>query len=477
MAKPTTVAAGSFRKEMRCEELAIDIPLVMELAQWPECCIYKVPKKLREVKKEAYTPKLISIGPLHHGEYELLSMQMLKLNYLREFCYRAKTCHEDIARFIEEKEQRIRRCYKDISDYDLSSEDFVNMVVLDSIFIIELFLRSAATDRRSRRASTCGEDESYTSEEDGYIVRGDCIASNPLLRKHIQQDLLLLENQLPFFILDELHTKFSWFEQNKYISFVELTCNYLFPESKTMKDKIDKEKVKHFTDLMRYLYHPPKDCDGAAPIKNLHNAKKLEDAGVILEKDEKKTLLDIDFQEGDLWNIFPGFIVSWILLFLPCLDHIEWLKKTQTILKVPVFEVNDETEGIFRNVMALEQCHYPDKAYICNYFVLLDYLINTRDDVELLVEKGIIVNKLGSYKAVATMVNRLCLEITGENHYYIKLVKDINDYYEDSWNRNMGYLRTVYFRDVWRGTATVVGVIVLFVTFLNFLRPFVFKNI
>ena len=44
-------------------------------------------------------------------------------------------------------------------------------------------------------------------------------------------------------------------------------------------------------------------------------------------------------------------------------------------------------------------------AYICNYFVLLDDLINTREDVEFFVEKGIIVNALGSNKAVAIMVN------------------------------------------------------------------------
>ena len=155
----------------------------------------------------------------------------------------------------------------------------------------------------------------------------------------------------------------------------------------------------------------------------------------------------------------------------------KWLKKTQTILKVPAFEVNDETEGIFRNAMALEQCLYPSEAYICNYLVLLDYLISTRDDVELLVEKGIIVDALGSNKAVATMVNRLCLEIIEKNSYYEELARKIKEYYDKPWNRNMGSLRTVYFCDVWRGTATVVGVIVLFVTFLNFLRPFVFKNI
>ena len=58
----------TLEKDMGCKELVIDTPLVMEPVQWPECCIYK---KLREVNNDAYTPKLISIGPLHHGECEV----------------------------------------------------------------------------------------------------------------------------------------------------------------------------------------------------------------------------------------------------------------------------------------------------------------------------------------------------------------------------------------------------------------------
>ncbi|KAM4081761.1 hypothetical protein ACJW30_11G116600 [Castanea mollissima] len=76
----------------------------MEPVQWPECCIYRVPKKLREGNKDAYTPTLISIGPFHRGECELHAMEMLKLRYLREFCYRTGTCYKDIAGVIETNE-------------------------------------------------------------------------------------------------------------------------------------------------------------------------------------------------------------------------------------------------------------------------------------------------------------------------------------------------------------------------------------
>ena len=97
------------------------------------------------------------------------------------------------------------------------------------------------------------------------------------------------------------------------------------------------------------------------------------------------------------------------------------------------------------------------------------------DDVELLVEKGIIVNKLGSNKAVAIMVNKLGLEIEQKRSCYQELAQQLNGYYANDCNRNMGSLRTIYFGDIWRGTATFIGTIVLLVTILNFLRPFFFK--
>ena len=466
---------NTFRKVVGPEELVIDVPLVLEPVQWSDCCIYRVPTKLREVNQEAYTPKLISIGPLHHGKYELCAMEMMKLRYLRGFCYRTGKCQKDLSSFIEENELKIRRCYAET--FDISSEDFVKMVLLDSTFIIELFLRFAESDGHFRCTAACGECDSDTSGEDGCNAIGeyeqDCLSSQPIMKKHIQQDLILLENQLPFFILDELHTQFSKSEQNKCISFLKLARKYLVPPKE--KTPIDKKKVKHFTDLMRHVYRPSKpgdQTDDGEPPKNIYNAKKLDEA-MILKKAEGK-LLDINFRKG---KPIHWLSCSWLLCCFPCLESIKCLENTQTVLEVPCFEARGETEGLFRNLMALEQCLYPYEAYICDYFVLLDNLINTGEDVEFLVEKGIIVNALGSNKAVAVMVNKLGLEIDQEQKsYYAKLTEDVNRYYKKRWNRNLGALRTIYFRGIWRGTATVVGVIVLLVTILNFLRPFIFTN-
>jgi hypothetical protein len=153
----------------------IDIPLVMEPALWPTCCIYSVPKNLRKVNKEAYTPRIVSIGPFHHNKNK--DMEMHKLRYLKDFLYRTGKSQEDLLMIIQDKEVEIRQCYS--KECRLSSTDFVKMVLLDAIFIIELFLKRRGTEN-------------------------DYISSQPWLGTAIRHDLMLLENQLPFFVIENL---------------------------------------------------------------------------------------------------------------------------------------------------------------------------------------------------------------------------------------------------------------------------------
>ncbi|KAF3945647.1 hypothetical protein CMV_027998 [Castanea mollissima] len=447
-----------------CEGIIIDITRVGDPKRAPECCIYKVPKRLRKVNEQAYTPKLISIGPVHHNKGELKDMQMVKERYFKAFFSRISQGQKEFARIIESNNEKICECYAPEISLHTENVNFVKMVLLDSIFIIELFVRSYCRNQ---------DNDDYIFSIPG--LEDDYILSIPGLRDGIMQDLILLENQLPFFILDKLYQ-----HHTSNPTFLELACNYFFSDKKCIENE-----VKHFTDLQRNFFLPPKQITPGDPIEHRHNATKLDMAGLIFQNREEKEknrvnrhLLEVEIQKGNkLLEIFPCFNCSWLLHCLPCLKKIPLLESMQTRLVIPHFVIDNKTEDLFRNLMALEQCHYPDKAYICNYILLLDFLINSKDDVELLVEEGIIVNSLGSNKAVADMVNKLGHEIVEENSYYYDVAEDLNKYYRNWWNKNMESLKTVYFRDIWRGTATVVGIIVLVVTVLNFLRPFVFKHI
>jgi hypothetical protein len=126
--------------------------------------------------------------------------------------------------------------------------------------------------------------------------------------------------------------------------------------------------------------------------------------------------------------------------------------------------------------MAQEQCHSPSYTYICNYVVLLDYLIDTEQDVDLLVEKKIIINNIGRNVRATNLINKLCLQIVEHESSYTVLGKEIDQYCDNHWNRIMSTMKSVYFRDFWRCTATMVALIVLGFTFWNFLKPFVLKK-
>ncbi|XP_062173379.1 UPF0481 protein At3g47200-like [Alnus glutinosa] len=455
---PSQAASHVQENDLKCKELVIDIE-DLEPAEWDECCIYRIPKKLRNVNKEAYTPKLISIGPFHHGGEEYQDMEMQKVRYLRDFCKRTGKSQKDLASVVVEKEEKIRHCYAETSK--LESKEFLKMVLWDGIFIIELFLRNSEEKDR----------------EKDYILR------KPWLREGIQHDLLLLENQLPYFVLEDLY-KFACHgssscnnNRKQDPAFLNLCRKYFSKYDRQQKNSVifKEKKIEHLTDLLRDFFYPSDlEKTEKKAIDRLCSATKLDEAGVKFKQVTERHLLDIRFKKGRCLENCPYLNCSWLLNCLPCFKCLFFLEHMQPFLELPAFIVDHETDCVFRNIMALEQCHYSTEAYICNYILLLDSLINTENDVDLLVEKKVIVNQVGSDEAVAMLVNKLGHQILTEGSCYYELSQRLNGHYEDFWNRNMATLTTTYFRDIWRGTATVVGIIFLLLTFWNiFLRHFV----
>ncbi|KAF5470002.1 hypothetical protein F2P56_010556 [Juglans regia] len=476
------------KRRLECKELIIDIPLELEASRCPDkYCIYRVPKRLREVNNKAYTPRLVSIGPFHHRREELKDMDKKKFLILKNFCNRTGKNIEDLKCIIRPKEMEIRSCYSET--FLLSSEGFLNMILLDAIFILELFHRKYENSKAQEKDS--GNSKAH------YEI--DYILSRPCIERGIQHDLLLLENQLPFFVLKKLYQHAEPNTRKK--TLIEISCWFFGdlyygwkPESKNRFNDLvgyffapqnsSPSSPKHFTDLVRYFFLPlgpnqssPKPSEEnrkEGPKGNkthLHfTATKLNEAGLkFIPTDPETYLLDINFRENICLESLPYFNLSWFLSCLPCLKS-TCLFHMQRFLEVPPLQLDDKTEGLFRNLMALEQCHYPSETYICDYIVLLDDLITTKADVRLLVDKKIIVNELGSSAAVTKLVNNLGLEIEERGNHYAELCGKLNKYSESNWNRLVGTLTSVYFTDFFKGTATVLGIIVLGLTLWNFNR-------
>jgi hypothetical protein len=462
----------------------INISLDQPCPEWQECCIYRVSKKLRKINEEAYTPKLISIGPFHHGGNEFKDMEKHKVKYFMDFLKRTEKSKEDLLEIIKVEEKKISHCYSEeqinhcyLEDCILESDDhFVKMILLDAVFIIELFLK--LQDYKERK----NEDQDY-------------ILGKPWLLTGIAYDLILLENQVPFFILGKLYMfahnivypSYNHGEEGGKRSvtedapFVKLSRNFFAPYDNDKESIIDKE-VKHFTDLLRYFLCPVPDLKMEPREVGLDNricATKLKDAGLKFKVKYNKRLLDIKFDWNWCFRIFPCFNLAWLLACLPCLKRISFLKRVQPALVVPVFVINDYTEVIFRNLIALEQCHYPFHTYICNYAALLVFLINSVEDVDLLVEKKIIENSIGSNQAVVDLITKLCevcVEVVDLQTCYYNIYKEISIYSKKPWNHYMGNIKRKYFSDFWKGAATIFGAFVLLHQLWGWVRPFVMNK-
>ncbi|ESQ39127.1 hypothetical protein EUTSA_v10001766mg, partial [Eutrema salsugineum] len=259
---------------------------------------------------------------------DYMNMELRKKRYLKgiadKYGVQLQTV-EEFRRIIERDEQFIRESYAESTGW-IKSQDFVEMILHDSVFILGFFIQTGT--------QKCNRKEDILFEE-------------PCLITTILEDLILLENQ------EELFEPFL-FQLKTEETFRDIILRVFGFEGKLQKDV----KLRHFTDLQ---------------------TRQRKSVDFVNVGEENDLSLVIDFQGG--------------------------------ILKMPCFTAEDNTEKVIRNLMALEQCHYPFSAYVCNYIAFLDFLIDTEQDVDLLVKKG----------SIAEMVNKLCLGIVDYGYYYYEI--------------------------------------------------------
>ncbi|KAA8546397.1 hypothetical protein F0562_002864 [Nyssa sinensis] len=334
----------------------------------PKPCIFRVHDGLHRTNEKAYAPTLVSIGPYHHGKPKLQAMEEHKLWYLRSILQR--NSEKSVERYIqvmEKLEDRARGFYAE--PINLEREKFVEMMLLDACFIIE-FLRKLYSDK------------------------DDPIIKSFWMGNQIFRDMMLLENQLPLFVLCKLFDMITKIPSSP--SSMSLTKLVQTPIgimlSKTFSSiptiQLEEKSIresKHFLDLLHKvcLSLSPKASFNIPPVSiRMPCLTELQEAGVSFKVVETSTrsdslsFFDITFECGQL--------------------------------KIPKFMVKDLTVIFFRNIIAYEQ-HSSDVKirYFTDYTFFMDKLINTGKDVNILRLRGIMENWLGDDGEVARMFNKM----------------------------------------------------------------------
>nr|POF24345.1 hypothetical protein CFP56_27541 [Quercus suber] len=256
-------------------------------------------------------------------------MEDLKVRYFNEAVNQTKRNQDDFTKRIREiGYKKILHCYVEVND--MNEKDFTKMILLDSIFIIEQLWRTYKNPPMSPPAMTTISRKCVSSMWDACVItfqketkEDDPEKKNPKEDNHekenpwrsynIMQDLILLENQVPFFVLEELYdfaySDLSMYQQNEDNSFLMLVHEYFVHFWRSFGlvrssnyEKIfsgKKKKVKHFTDFLRYFLLPQNLTFGSS-FKSVPCATKLSEAGVEFKgskvgKSENGRLLDIQF--------------------------------------------------------------------------------------------------------------------------------------------------------------------------------------
>lgn len=313
------------------------------------CTIFRVPEAIGGGVAEACRPRIVSIGPYHHGESELEMVQEHKWRYLHTILGRTERhgiSLENLINVVAPKEKMIRQCYSESTD-NFSGPDLVRMMVLDGCFIIE-FLHQL---------------RGVVGPLDGSLFY------NTYVSNCITKDLLRLENQVPFFVVEDLLGTTNNPEVT--LSLGDLIFNlsrcFLKGQGNDGGSWVSPTGV-HLLDVFRRSLIPWDHGDGQVAycpsFAMIRSASELRRVGIGFKQRKGSTFLDIKFD------------------------------RKRRIVGIPKITADDgDLNWILPNMIAFEQCCDCWNAYhVTAYAMFMGCLIHTVDDVQLLRDRKVISN-------------------------------------------------------------------------------------
>nr|XP_028953932.1 UPF0481 protein At3g47200-like [Malus domestica] len=224
-----------------------------------------MPQHLLEINEKAYQPHIVSIGPYHYGDTRVEMMQQHKRRFLRDLLARTPSNGRRLDHYrqvVASMEESIRGCYSET--IDLSSHDLVEIMVLDGLFTVELFCKVG------RKSPSDPDDLASLSPSDP----DDPIFNLAWVFPNLIRDLLRLENQIPFFVLQKLFDESKASREDSESSLAKLALEFF--NHAVERTDISTTEEKHLLDLLRLSFIPkPYDQSPQGPARNIRPLVQL----------------------------------------------------------------------------------------------------------------------------------------------------------------------------------------------------------
>ncbi|KAG4998529.1 hypothetical protein JHK85_029968 [Glycine max] len=426
--------------------------------------IQRVPLLLRQNKKftKYCSPKLISLGPIHHNHNH--NNESLKLGEDYKLLWTSKFVtkyHENINEDTNQVAQfLLKRIKDDIKELkNLFDEDTILLgwKSNDNYLAWMLFVDGCSL--------------LYFMEN---IDMQHPEALNLELDQLMQmwRDMWLLENQLPRKLLEMLSKKKGGDLDDLFLNFCVLG------ESKRYGNvvvSIHNHKAIHILDYYRSILispHNHMEVNTISPYQDEGNNEQHHDVGWYTYKNIRD-LKRIGIQVKPP-NSPRGNSIAW--------SNIRFNSKWNGgELRLPILMFNDVTPYIFRNLIAYEMC--PDvhcRFECCSFFSFMDSLIDNAEDVKELRLSGVIQNMLRSDEDLANLINELGNDLPTNLFFdkfhsravtfsekYIKVKTQIEKHYSNRWRRWLATGYNTYFSTPWSIIAFLAALLALVLSFLQ----------
>ncbi|XP_058217031.1 uncharacterized protein LOC131327928 [Rhododendron vialii] len=356
-------------------------------------------------------------------------------------------------------------------------------------------------------------------------VGHDPIFDNSLIRYAVESDLISLENQIPFFVLEKLFSLTVGRIPNSLLEDRSLT-DYVFKYFRNMtlydeflslllRGPAHEESVPDSSSAKTWC--PPCDCvlrifgnkvesstTAAEEEKNGQSGNSIDRRNAnyyhilhilhdgflpekrpILSSEKKEMATDPTAEVGVMSSaselVYAGvkFVPgktkddAFKVKFTEPEGPFRWFRRAQFEIS-PIFLV-DNTESLLRNLIAFEQCCPGVSRYVSSYAWLMDMLVNSDRDVQVLEKARVVSNYLGARKGATDLFNKLGILVFSGDHYNDTMVK-ATLYSQRFWPKHLALLRRRYFDSPWTFIAFCVGLVAFVMTFLQFIRDFVKKE-
>ncbi|KAK4272467.1 hypothetical protein QN277_021022 [Acacia crassicarpa] len=406
----------------------------------------------REHFAQYYSPKLVSIGPIHGGDKEsrekLKGGERYKMTWAAMYLEFTKQSAQSLFDKIRTELPALMELYTEEviegfrgNNNKKKQEELAWMFLLDGCAVLE-FIRNL--------------EEGNAKAEEKLKIKVDQMVL-------VQQDLLLLENQLPYRLLTLLSNKPEIPFNQWIVSFLEkhpmtpstTTVTGSSNGAEEVKITLDGNQPPHLLHLLRQSIFENKrnkdeegdGCREHDKFPTYRNIQELRAAGIAVTKwkGKDKRLTDIAFHRGI--SLRPGGIGK---------------------LKLSPLTVDDLMQPTFLNLIAYEMCPDFKNGYeISSYVAFMDSLIDHADDVKQLRKAGILHNVLGSDEEVAHVFNTISTDLMPDTDRYRYVRTLLEERYKTMRLTWLAQAVHDHFSSPWAFLGFVAAIVALLLTFVQ----------